>query len=238
MLNLQTYKKSLMVHGNNLSELKRNQSDFNINQSFTGDPAYKRVYILTKEGWKWEDAKYQFHSSQTLDKDPVDYYLQFRPKIHYPVGSYVIVPDDTGSVNLTDRELENPFLQPVNERTQWWIIVDRNYPKDYVRYMILKCDWEFKWIYKNKIMSCWGCARTAKSYTSWNICLFRYYTARCIWKQYSVFLRICWNVLRAIIPKQKDEIGLYGKVKIIMDWIISREDSNRVTLNDYRLKYL
>ena len=37
-------------------------------------------------------------------------------------------------------------------------------------------------------------------------------TVRCIWKHCSVFLRICWNVLRAVIPKQKDEICLDGMV--------------------------
>lgn len=37
-------------------------------------------------------------------------------------------------------------------------------------------------------------------------------TVRCIWKHCSVFLRICWKTLRAIIPKQKDEICLNGMV--------------------------
>ena len=31
-------------------------------------------------------------------------------------------------------------------------------------------------------------------------------TARCKWKHCSVFLRICWKLLRAIRPKQKVEI--------------------------------
>ena len=37
-------------------------------------------------------------------------------------------------------------------------------------------------------------------------------TARCIWKHCSVFLRICWNTLRALMLKQKDEICLNGIV--------------------------
>ena len=32
--------------------------------------------------------------------------------------------------------------------------------------MILKCDWEFRWIYKNQLMTCWACSRNANSYTS------------------------------------------------------------------------
>lgn len=37
-------------------------------------------------------------------------------------------------------------------------------------------------------------------------------TVRCIWKHCSVFLRICWNTLRAVTPKRKDEICLNGMV--------------------------
>lgn len=148
------------------------QSDLIMDATFTRDPAYKKVYILTKDGWKWEDAKYQTHSAPSIQKDPVDYYLQFRPKTHYPVGSYVIVPDDTSpDINLSDDELINPFLQSTKNRTQWWIIVGRDEANAYVRYMILKCDWEFRWIYKGKLMTCWACSRNANSYTSWSIFL-------------------------------------------------------------------
>lgn len=166
-MNLTSYKSYLKSKGNNLSQVKRMQSDLIINNSFTLDPTYKKVYILTREGWKWEDAKYQFHSAPSVSKDAVDYYLQFRPKVHYPVGSYVIVPDDTSpDINLERSEIDNPFTQPVEKRTQWWIIVGRDEANAYVRYMILKCDWDFKWVYKGKLMSCWACSRSANSYTS------------------------------------------------------------------------
>lgn len=35
-------------------------------------------------------------------------------------------------------------------------------------------------------------------------------TVRCTWKHCSAFLRICWNTLRVIMPKQRDEIRSYG----------------------------
>ena len=54
-------------------------------------------------------------------------------------------------------------------------------------------------------------------------------------KLYSEFLRICWKPLRVITPKQKDEICLNGKVKIVMNWAISRELANSLALNDYRV---
>lgn len=166
-MNVTSYKKYLSSRGNTLGQIKRTQSDVLMNSTFTADPSYKKVYILTKDGWKWEDAKYQTHSAPSISKDPVDYYLQFRPKVHYPVGSYVIVPDDTSfDINLTKDELEHPFTQPIKNRTQWWIIVGRDESNAFVRYMILKCDWEFRWIYKGKLMNCWACSKNANSYTS------------------------------------------------------------------------
>lgn len=166
-MNISSYKNYLSSRGNTLGQVKRTQSDVIMNNTFTLDPTYKKVYILTKEGWKWEDAKYQFHSAPSISKDAVDYYLQFRPKVHYPVGSYVIVPDDSEfDINLSEEEKDNPFIQPVENRTQWWIIVGRDEANAYVRYMILKCDWDFRWIYKGKMMNCWACSKNANSYTS------------------------------------------------------------------------
>lgn len=166
-MNINQYKSYLSSHGNTLGQIKKNQSDVLMNSTFTQDPNYKRVYILTKDGWKWEDAKYQTHSTPSISKDPVDYYLQFRPKTHYPIGSYVIVPDDTSAdINLTEDELVNPFLQPTKNRTQWWIIVGRDEANAFVRYMILKCDWEFRWVYKGRLQTCWACSKTQQSYNA------------------------------------------------------------------------
>ena len=166
-MNLNQYKSYLSFHGRNEAEIKKNQSDYNIDKTFKRDPTYKRVYILTSEGWKFEDAKYQFHVANSILKDAVDYYLQFRPKIHYPVGSYVIIPDDTSfDINLTEEQLTNPFTQPVEERTQWWFIVGRTDSNAFVRYNIIKCNWNFKWVYKGKILESFGAIRNANSYTS------------------------------------------------------------------------
>lgn len=166
-MNIDFYKRYLSTRGITLGQVKRTQSDVIINNTFTLDPNYKKVYVLTRDGWKWEDAKYQTHYAPTIAKDAVDYYLQFRPKVHYPVGSYVIVPDDKfPNTNLEGAEILNPFKQPIEKRTQWWIIVGRDESDAFVRYMILKCDWDFRWTYKDKLMSCWACSRTANSYTS------------------------------------------------------------------------
>lgn len=167
MININTYRQTLINQGKTIADIRRNQSNEIMNATFTQDPTYKKVYVLTKDGWKFEDAKYQFHTAASILRDAVDYYLQFRPKVHYPIGTYIIVPDDTDpDINLTGQELKDPFLQPPKKRTQWWMIVNRDEANSFVRYSILKCNWNFQWMYKGQIQSCFGCVRNANSYTS------------------------------------------------------------------------
>ena len=167
MLNSTSYRSFLSNQGVNLSQIRKNQTNMVINATWTDDPTYKRVYILTKDGWKWEDAKYQFHFAQTVSKDDVDYYIQFRPGVHYPIGSYILVPDDTSpDLNLSNAELDNPFLQEINQRTQWWIIADRDHQNAFPRYNIVRCNWNFKWVDHGNICQVYGVVRSANSYTS------------------------------------------------------------------------
>lgn len=170
MITAEMYKNHLSAQGSNLAQAKKNQSDRIIDSAFTADAQYKRVYILTRNGWKWEDAHYQRHAKLSILKDAVDYYLQFRPKVHYPIGSYIFVPDDTDfDINISGNELDDPFSLPNERITQLWFIVGRDDAAAYVRYNILKCNWKFQWIYKNELYSVWGANRSANSYTSCNI---------------------------------------------------------------------
>ena len=167
MITYNNYKSFLLHQGKNLSEIRKAQTNLVMNATWTNDPTYKRVYILTKDGWKWEDVKYQFHFAQSVAKDNVDYYIQFRPGVHYPIGTYILVPgDDSPELNLTKEELAYPFKQPIEKRTQWWIIVDRDNENAFVRYNILQCNWDFRWVYNGRIHSIYGVVRSAQSYTS------------------------------------------------------------------------
>ena len=170
MISLSSYKSYLSSQGSTLGEVKRAHSDYNINNSFTRSTEYKKAYILTENGWKWEDIHFFRHVKQSITADAGDNYLQFRPRVHYPIGTYVIIPDDLNTeTNLTIEELSNPFLQPEDKRTQWWILVQHN-NTNYPLYNALQCNWTFKWIYNNKIYESFGCARNANSYTNgvWN----------------------------------------------------------------------
>lgn len=191
MITSAMYKEILGNNGKNLSQVRKKNSAMIMNKTFTGDVDYKRVYILDKEkGWIWTDAKYSKHVTPSILRDAADYYLQFRPYEHYPVGTYVFIPNDTSNdLNFSVESPSNPFKDPnfvdpsfdVNNQSNLWLLVGRNDANEFVRYNILKCNWNFKWIYKlfdtnrkadgkDIILSCFGAARFAASYTSgvWN----------------------------------------------------------------------
>ena len=158
MIDLHDYKKFLSLQGQHLGEVRKNESDMIMNATFTGDIAYRKVYILSKEeGWQFVDAKFSKHVAASTSKDAVDSYLQFRPKVHYPVGTYVFIPDDT-NYHLTvspipvedEQEKEDQVCPKVEEEITYdingedplwdgaknlWLIVGRTDSKQFVRYL-------------------------------------------------------------------------------------------------------
>lgn len=172
MVTMSMYEAMLMTKGKNLSQVRQNQSRLVMNATFTGDVGYKRVYILSKDdGWKYEDAKYSKHTTPSILKDAVDYYLQFRPRIHYPVGTYVFIPNDEDyDIGFSELNPVDPFKDQNFILDKLWMIVGKNDANEFVRYNIIKCNWNFKWVQrlhgKNIIMNVYGAVRSANSYTS------------------------------------------------------------------------
>lgn len=216
MITRESYLSALSSKGSHLGEVRKNRSDMIMNATFTGDIGYRKVYILDKdEGWKFTDAKFSKHAASSIVKDTVDSYLQFRPKEHYPVGTYVFIPDDT-KYDLTvspivpeEKEID-PVCPPEEEDIVYdingadplcddaknlWLIVGRTDSRQFVQYLVLQCNWKLRWVVghgdKKDLYSCWGCVRNANSYTS------RFYCSP-YWKQYGENSSNCWNPLIAI----------------------------------------
>lgn len=173
MISLNEYLDHMSSYGNNVGDIRRKQADMIMDFTFDQDPNYKQVRVLTDVGWMLVDAKYQYHSTPSISKDAVDYYLQFRPGVHFPVGSYVIVKDDLAKSLHTFDEDKKLFaveyqrkIQEMDNQPQLWMIVGRNNATQFVRYNILKCNWNFQWIVDGEIKNCIGCVRNASSYTS------------------------------------------------------------------------
>lgn len=166
MITLDDYRGILQKDGRNLAEIRRNDAAKIVNQTFTGDIEYKRVYILDPdEGWHYTDAHFIKHSNVSISKDQVDTYLQFRPYEHHRIGSYIFIPDDTSP------DLKIDEKDPLNgDTSNLWMIVGRNDANQFVRYMVLRCTYNFKWVAtvngKRQILSCWATPRNANSYTA------------------------------------------------------------------------
>ena len=164
--------------------------------------------------------KFIVKTYKSLAKDDPEYHIMFEPDvwnsmsckpdwfeqnyerlgIEFPIGFYCDIPDDRGVYHK-------------------WIIMYSEVANQFPKFGVLRCNYEFKWVendgvYRHK-RKVWGVDRTQNSYTSCGTEMYN--TARCIWKHCSVFLRICWNALRAILPKQNDEICINGMVEKI--WI-------------------
>lgn len=198
MPSLQTARRIANVKNNGaktIGQIYKEQSDFLMEQTWDSDPQSKVCYIYDyfhddffidehgikrtlREGMTYEntnktriDAKFIIKSYQSMDKDQVEYYLQFKPsqqmrfnegdKLYYyetdyhlkynssfPIGLYVDIPDSNGMY-------------------QKWLICRAEYANQFPKYLILPIDYELMWIEKTKTSRIkrrmWGCLRSQSS---------------------------------------------------------------------------
>ena len=163
-------------------------------------------------------AKFIVKEYKSASKDDPEYHVQFEPSvwnsmsfkpqwfideyekygINFPISLYIDIPDDRGVYHK-------------------WLIFYDEIANQFPKFGIIRCNYKFQWIEDDGVnrykRNMWGTQRTQNSYTSCGIEIYN--MARCIWKHCSVFLRICWDTLRAVIPKQKDEIYLNGWLRFL-----------------------
>lgn len=140
------------------------------------------------------DAKFIVKSYQSMDKDQVDYYIQFKPsqavrfsendELYYfetdyksvygntfPVGEYIDIPDDRGVYHK-------------------WLICREERANQFPKYLVLPCDYELCWIEtngKDRIKRrMWSVLRMQSSYISMRFIL------ETVCRKFSN----CWNTLK------------------------------------------
>lgn len=147
------YLKKMAVRGSYAGNKIKNQSDQIMSKTFLTDPHTLPVHVYYPEQNidVHTYAKYQKSSKFSILKDQIDYHLQFRPKEHYPVGCYIDIPADDGTMKT-------------------WLLVGRDDNPQFVKYNILECNWTFRWIVGTTIYSQLGVIRNRNSYNSgiWN----------------------------------------------------------------------
>lgn len=142
--------------GKTVPQYKRDQSEMVVRETWYNDPEvvsmklYKhkegtcgREYELIGE----EDARFIHKELQQYGSQAVAYYVQFLPHVHYPIGSYIQIPDEDGKM-------------------QWWLIVDKSKDLQFAYYDILPCNYTVKWVKNNRVYQCLCVVRSVNSYSS------------------------------------------------------------------------
>ena len=177
MPSLSTARRVSSTKTNNaktLGQIYKEQSDFAMEETWFSDPQSKVCFIYDyyhddffidkfgnrtslKDGMTYKnthktriDAKFIIKSYQSMDKDQVEYYLQFKPsqkavfsnddELYYFetdyrqrygnddfIGLYVDVPDDSG-------------------RYHKWMICRKEIANQFPKFLILPCSYELMWI--------------------------------------------------------------------------------------------
>lgn len=167
-MNINSYKEYLTSKGGSIGEIRKKQSDMLMDATFDKDPTYKRgmLYNANLEPIEIVEFKFQKAQTYTINKDQVEYFVQFRTSYHpekrsneedkqyrlYEDGKerlsfYLDIPDDNGDIYK-------------------WLIVGRNNDNAFVRYNVLQCNWIFEWMIDRKYYSCLGVMRSRNNYNS------------------------------------------------------------------------
>lgn len=179
------------------------------------------------------DAKFIVKSYQSIDKDQVEYYLQFRPSqkmefdqndelyyfeteyrqrysVEFPIGLYVDLPDDRGVYRK-------------------WLICAAEPANQFPKYLILPCNYQLMWVEKNKDQrikrKMWGALRQQNSYNSG---LWRDYDFQTQQNQQK-----CWLPLNPISEKiwyttddkKNMRVLLGAPIEKPVAWIISKVEN-------------
>lgn len=193
-----------------LGEKLKSDSDMLMELTWDSDIQSKICYIYDfyhddqprlAEGMTYEnttktriDAKFIVKSYQSMDKDQVEYYIQFKPtqavrfsendELYYfetdyksvygntfPVGEYIDIPDDRGVYHK-------------------WLICRVERANQFPKYLVLPCDYELCWIEingKDRIKRrMWSVLRMQSSYVSMRFIL------ETICRKFSN----CWDTLK------------------------------------------
>ena len=193
MPSLQTARRVANAKNNGaktIGQIYKEQSDWLMEETFSNDIQSKVCYIYDyfhddqpdkNVGMTYEnttktkiDVKFIVKTYQSIDKDQVEYYIQFRPsqkvwfeesdELYYfetdyrqkygvqdfPIGMMIDIPDDTGIYHK-------------------WLICSKEPANQFVKYLVLPCNYFLHWVendgqnrYKR---SMWVVLRNQNSYT-------------------------------------------------------------------------
>lgn len=150
------YHSRLKAKGTNTPQVIRDNADMVSLNTWYNDPQVRPaiLYRHDKNGRGTlyeeiarEDIKFIHKELQTFASQTVEYYIMFKPKVHYPLGSYIDIPDEMGAIKR-------------------WLIVEKSNDPQFAKYSILPCNYTLKWVHEGSIYECLCVVRAVNSYSS------------------------------------------------------------------------
>ncbi|MCB5503326.1 hypothetical protein LIP66_01530 [Coprococcus eutactus] len=193
MPSLQTARRIANAKTNNaktLGQIYKEQSDWAMEQTWDNDIQSKICYIYDfyhddqprlAEGMTYEnttktriDAKFIVKSYQSMDKDQVEYYIQFKPtqKTHFSEGDELYYFETDYRKKYHNDNFIGLFIDIPNDENIYekWMILRTEPANQFPKYLILKCNYELMWIENNgteKIKRrMWSVLKIQSSYNS------------------------------------------------------------------------
>lgn len=173
-----------------IGQIYKEQSDWAMEHTWDNDIQSKICYIYDfyhddqprlAEGMTYEnttktriDAKFIVKSYQSMDKDQVDYYIQFKPtqKTHFSEGDELYYFETDYRKKYHNDNFIGLFIDIPNDENIYekWMILRTEPANQFPKYLILKCNYELMWIENNgteKIKRrMWSVLKIQSSYNS------------------------------------------------------------------------
>ena len=193
MLSLQAATRVANAKNNGaktIGQIYKEQSDWAMEQTWDNDIQSKICYIYDfyhddqprlAEGMTYEnttktriDAKFIVKSYQSMDKDQVEYYIQFKPtqKTHFSEGDELYYFETDYRKKYHNDNFIGLFIDIPNDENIYekWMILRTEPANQFPKYLILKCNYELMWIENNgteKIKRrMWSVLKIQSSYNS------------------------------------------------------------------------
>lgn len=193
MPSLQTARRVANAKNNGaktIGQIYKEQSDWVMEQTWDNDIQSKICYIYDfyhddqprlAEGMTYEnttktriDAKFIVKSYQSMDKDQVEYYIQFKPtqKTHFSEGDELYYFETDYRKKYHNDNFIGLFIDIPNDENIYekWMILRTESANQFPKYLILKCNYELMWIENNgteKIKRrMWSVLKMQSSYNS------------------------------------------------------------------------
>ena len=193
MPSLQTARRVANAKNNGaktIGQIYKEQSDWAMEQTWDNDIQSKICYIYDfyhddqprlAEGMTYDnttktriDAKFIVKSYQSMDKDQVDYYIQFKPtqKTHFSEGDELYYFETDYRQKYHNDNFIGLFIDIPNDENIYekWMILRTEPANQFPKYLILKCNYELMWIENNgteKIKRrMWSVLKMQSSYNS------------------------------------------------------------------------